>query len=197
MRTVIAGSRSICNDPDDILDQIIFDAAMRKAKAGGIVPTVVISGRARGIDQAGERWAERNNIPTEAHPAEWDKYGRGAGYKRNAEMVKIADAVIVIWDGVSKGSAHTVRLAEKARLPLLHHTKTYHDLRGYEIYDTDAVLMGRFGHMYGEPSKYGGGDVVEYMTEGVTGVIMVPANTIDELFQTSVGGFRWAGDDDE
>ena len=41
------------------------------------------------------------------------RFGRAAPLKRNEQMVDIADMVIVVWDGVSRGSAHTIRYAEQ------------------------------------------------------------------------------------
>lgn len=39
-------------------------------------------------------------------PADWDTYGKSAGFKRNTAMAEYADELLLIWDGVSKGSAH-------------------------------------------------------------------------------------------
>ena len=43
----------------------------------------------------------------------YDIYGRIAPLKRNEEMVDIADGVLVIWDGHSKGSEYTIKYAKK------------------------------------------------------------------------------------
>ena len=37
---------------------------------------------------------------------------------RNREMLEAADAVVVFWDGVSKGTANMVEITQKAGLPL-------------------------------------------------------------------------------
>lgn len=39
--------------------------------------------------------------------------------KRNKEMVDIADSVLIIWDGKSKGMTHTVKYAEKQNKPIV------------------------------------------------------------------------------
>lgn len=44
--------------------------------------TTVISGKARGVDTLGERWAAANKISVERFPADWS-LGRGAGFRRN------------------------------------------------------------------------------------------------------------------
>ena len=108
MRTIIAGSRS-CNNYSELLEAI---ASLPWT------PTVVLSGTARGVDRLGERWANENRVPLEEYPADWNRYGRSAGYRRNAEMAQKADALLALWDGKSKGTGHMIRLAEKFGLKL-------------------------------------------------------------------------------
>ena len=45
--------------------------------------------------------------------------GRSAPLRRNEEMVRIADAVLIIWDGHSRGTQHTLRYAKKMNKPLI------------------------------------------------------------------------------
>lgn len=75
--------------------------------------TEVVCGMAKGADSLGEDWAKRNKIPIKYFPADWDKYGRSAGPIRNGEMAKYGDALILLWDGKSSGSAGMKKLAEK------------------------------------------------------------------------------------
>lgn len=105
MRTVIAGSRSIT-------DMRELHAALAKAAVEfGIVPTVVLSGNAFGVDKMGEAWATANNIPVEVYPANWSRYGNRAGHLRNATMAHQCEAVIAVWDGKSKGTMDMIQLA--------------------------------------------------------------------------------------
>jgi len=76
----------------------------------------IVSGTARGADKLGERFAEENGYRIKRFPANWDKFGRGAGHIRNKEMAQYAGALILLWDGVSKGSEGMLRLAEKYEL---------------------------------------------------------------------------------
>ena len=48
----------------------------------------------------------------------YDLYGRAAPLKRNEQMVDLADAVLVIWDGVSKGTKYTLDYAKRTNKPL-------------------------------------------------------------------------------
>lgn len=79
--------------------------------------TVIVSGGARGVDLWAAEFAVFYGLQTELHLPDWSK-GRGAGYARNALIVADCDRVIAIWDGKSKGTAHTVSLARRAGKPV-------------------------------------------------------------------------------
>lgn len=98
MKVIIAGSR-------DLED---YELLVKTIKDSGFEITEVVSGCARGIDRLGERYAEENDIPLKLYQARWDMYGRAAGPIRNKEMASYADALIVLWDGKSKGTAHMI-----------------------------------------------------------------------------------------
>lgn len=116
MRVIIAGSRNIT-------EQAVVDAAIA---ASGFEITQVISGNARGVDQLGETWAIARRISLKLFPAEWDLYGRSAGFRRNAAMVKFAaetgGALVAVWDGKSPGTKSTIDLAHKAGLQVYIYT---------------------------------------------------------------------------
>lgn len=73
--------------------------------------TEIVSGKARGADRLGERFAEQYKIPIKEFPADWDNLGKSAGYIRNKEMAQYADMLIAFWDGQSKGTKHMIDLA--------------------------------------------------------------------------------------
>lgn len=79
---------------------------------------VIISGCARGADTLGLRYASENAFDVEEYPADWDKYGKKAGYVRNVEMAENADALIAFWDGKSKGTKHMIDIATERNLPI-------------------------------------------------------------------------------
>lgn len=72
-----------------------------------------VSGGARGADSLAQRFANEFERPIIVHEALWDLYGKAAGYIRNVDIVKDADIVIAFWDGVSKGTKHSIDLAKK------------------------------------------------------------------------------------
>ena len=74
---------------------------------------VVICGLARGADTLGNRYAEERGHTVQYFPADWKKYGRSAGYIRNAEMAQNADALAAFWDGKSLGTRHMIEAAKQ------------------------------------------------------------------------------------
>lgn len=107
MKLVIAGSRTVSKRPTEI-DEIV-------TKHGIDVNQVscVISGTAREADVSGEQWAVSHQIPVVRYPANWDAQGKIAGHIRNAQMAVIGDALLVLWDGKSRG---TKNMIEEMRL---------------------------------------------------------------------------------
>lgn len=106
MKTIIAGSRSFNNFKllTEICDKEII--------------TEIISGTARGADTLGEYYAVTHNILIKRFPANWNKYGKSAGYIRNKKMAEYADALIAFWDGKSKGTKHMIDLATNQGLKI-------------------------------------------------------------------------------
>ena len=104
MKLLIVGSRSI----DD------FDLSAY------VLPEVdtIISGGARGVDSLAEQYADSRRISKYIIRPNYARYGRGAPIKRNYLMVDMADAVLVIWDGRSKGTQYILDYAEKNNKPL-------------------------------------------------------------------------------
>ncbi len=104
MKLLIAGSRGIT---DFNLAQHIPPEA-----------TVIISGGAKGIDTLAEKYADEHGLEKIIIKPNYPKYHRGAPLKRDEEMVELADEVIVIWDGASKGSKYTADYAKKKNKPV-------------------------------------------------------------------------------
>ena len=103
MRVIIAGSRTFGPRREEVM-AAIDDLAL------GFV-SEVISGCAPGVATIGEAWATDHGIYIRRFPADWDKHGKSAGPIRNREMAANADALILVWDGTSHGSANMKRQA--------------------------------------------------------------------------------------
>lgn len=106
MKTIIAGCRHFTNY--DVL-QWVMDIELPHV-------TEVVSGECRGTDRMGERWAAENNIPVKGFPADWDKFGKSAGYRRNLEMAEYGDKLVAFWDCKSRGTKHMIDAANARAL---------------------------------------------------------------------------------
>ena len=60
-----------------------------------------------------QQYAQDKGYPVKQFPANWNKYGKSAGYKRNEEMSKYGEGLIAFWDGKSKGTQHMINLAKE------------------------------------------------------------------------------------
>lgn len=99
MKILIVGSRSISEF--DLTPHIPIEA------------DTIISGGAAGIDTLAEQYADEHGLEKIIVRPKYSRYRRAAPLKRNEQMVDMADLVLVIWDGASKGTAYTLRYAEK------------------------------------------------------------------------------------
>ena len=80
--------------------------------------TTVVSGGARGVDSWAERAALACGLDTRIFPADWDQFGKRAGFMRNEMIVECADLVVAFWDGQSKGTLHSINLAKRLGKPV-------------------------------------------------------------------------------
>ncbi len=79
---------------------------------------IFLSGGCRGADSLGERYAKENGYILEIYPANWKKYGKLAGPKRNKLMAEICDFVICFWDGKSSGTKSMIDYAQILNKPI-------------------------------------------------------------------------------
>ena len=76
----------------------------------------IVSGSARGADALGERYAKEKGYSVKRFPAEWERYGKRAGPRRNEAMAEYADALLAYWDGESRGTKNMIELAKASGL---------------------------------------------------------------------------------
>ena len=106
-RLVVAGSRNfndyslLCTTLNEVVGELKSEYNV-----------TIVSGTANGADKLGEKYAEKHGLKIERHPANWGRYGRGAGPIRNAEMVKESDGVVVFWNGESSGAKNIIDCAK-------------------------------------------------------------------------------------
>ena len=101
MKLLIAGSRSITEF--DLSPYISDDV------------DEIIAGGASGVDALAEKYADDHRISKHIIRPKYHLYKRAAPIKRNAEMIEIADKILVIWDGKSKGTLSTINYAKKIK----------------------------------------------------------------------------------
>ncbi len=92
--------------------------------ANGSKPMLLISGACpTGADRMAEHVWEAGGMLVERHPAEWDRFGRRAGFIRNRAMVDLgADLCVAFIRNKSKGATHTVDLAREAGIPVIEYS---------------------------------------------------------------------------
>ena len=107
MKTIIAGGRNY--------ELTKHDYSMLLKLKSMINITRILSGGAPGADKCGENWGKLHNIPVDRFPAKWKKpdgtIDRSAGPRRNAEMAKEADVVVLFPGG--KGTQNMYNQAHK------------------------------------------------------------------------------------
>ena len=99
MKVLIAGSRSI--DSFELSTYIPRDTSL------------IISGGAKGVDALAEKYADEHKISKLILLPQYHLYGKAAAIKRNEVMVDIADTVLIVWDGHSRGTKYTLQYAKK------------------------------------------------------------------------------------
>jgi hypothetical protein len=106
MKVIIAGSRTITD----------YALLMQAVVQSEFEITTVVSGMARGVDSLGITYAELHRLPLWQYPADWSRYGRAAGIQRNKKMAMVADALIAVWDGQSRGTKNMIDEATRKGL---------------------------------------------------------------------------------
>ena len=99
MKVAVVGSRSITDF--DLSPYISADI------------DTIISGGAAGVDTLAENYADKHRLSKYIIRPCYKIYGRAAPLKRNEQMVDMADEIIVVWDGISKGTQYILKYAQK------------------------------------------------------------------------------------
>ena len=130
MKIFICGSRTITDK------KWIFSEINEYIYMAGFKDITILEGGARGVDSIAKEYAIENNIPVVEYLPDYDKYHNKACHKRNEEMAKACDFMLVLWDGESGGSLHDILMAEK-------HNKPY----AVRLKNNDRVLTDSLEHV--------------------------------------------------
>lgn len=96
MKLIIAGSRNM-KLKYELIEHLLINFKINDIDE-------IISGGATGVDSSGENFAKIYDIPIKKFEANWNIHGKAAGPIRNKQMAEYANALLLIWDGQSKGS---------------------------------------------------------------------------------------------
>lgn len=121
MKVAVIGSRTFKN----------YGLVVKTLKE--LAPQEIISGGAAGADSLGAQYAEENKIKLTIFPANWNdltapnckikvgKFGKQynalAGFNRNLDIINSSDLIVAFWDGVSPGTAHSLKYAKEQGKP--------------------------------------------------------------------------------
>ena len=113
---LVVGSRTFNNY--DLL-QAKLDFLLQNKVKGGIT---IVSGGARGADTLAELYAKKHNYHLKVFPADWNTFGKRAGYIRNKQMHEYISqfserGVVAFWDYKSKGTALNFPLCQQFNNP--------------------------------------------------------------------------------
>ncbi len=111
-RVIVAGCREF-SDYELLCEKLDFLLAQ-------LSDPVIVSGTCRGADQLGERYAAERGYPCNRFPADWNRYGRRAGYLRNRQMAENAEYLVAFWDGRTErsGTHMMITIARELGLPV-------------------------------------------------------------------------------
>ena len=110
MKLAIIGSRSFINK--ELLYKVI-DTHF------SVPITEIISGGAAGADSLGAQWGWSSDVKVTEFKPDWSAYGKAAGIIRNKDIIREAEFVLAFWDGVSKGTQHSIGEAKRLKKPTL------------------------------------------------------------------------------
>lgn len=123
MRMLITGSRNLTDDHAAEVYEALDDAYDKwVVQHGEDKENVFVHGNARGADAIGAQWAVERGWVVEAHPAQWDEYGKSAGYIRNTKMVDTGVELCVAFPyGDSYGTRNCIKIALSKKVPVIVH----------------------------------------------------------------------------
>jgi|GEM_PF-1326473 len=113
-RVVVAGSRHF-KDYDRLSRELDYLLQFKKN-------AIIVSGNAEGADKLGEQYARDRDLLIDTYIPDWrpqgpkGPYDNAAGHKRNREMADNADAAVIFWDGVSRGSEGMINYCKRIGL---------------------------------------------------------------------------------
>lgn len=113
MKLIVAGGRDF--DDKEYMFKCLSELVNKEA-----IPDnpQLVCGMARGADMLAYNMWTHSLMTVHKFPANWDKYGKSAGYIRNQGMAAFADVLVAFWDGKSRGTKHMIDIMSKLGKPV-------------------------------------------------------------------------------
>lgn len=112
MRTLVCGGRKFKNV--DLLANSLNDIHQSRGPI-----THLIEGEAPGADLMARAWAILHRIPVLPYPAEWGRYGKEAGFKRNRQMIEEGKPDLVVAFPGGRGTRSMISIAKIAGVEVI------------------------------------------------------------------------------
>jgi YspA, cpYpsA-related SLOG family len=109
MKVIIAGSRTFTDY--QCLCQVLAPERHRL--------TQVLTGGARGAELLGYRWAWKHAVKHQLFRADWERFGKAAGVRRNHQLAQAGDVLVVFGHTTSPGTAHLIQCIQQLGKPVV------------------------------------------------------------------------------
>jgi len=109
MKVIIAGARTFTDY--QLLCQTLAPERPRI--------TQVLTGGERGAELLGYRWAWKHAVKHQLFRADWERFGKSAGVRRNFQMAQAGDMLLTFWDGRSAGTRHMISCMQQLGKPVV------------------------------------------------------------------------------
>lgn len=112
LRIIIAGGRDF--DNYELLESFCYKV-FEQLNIQDDDKIIIIEGEAKGADTLAKKFAEENNFECIKFPANWELYGKRAGFIRNQQMANEGKAnyLIAFWDWKSSGTKNIIEIMRK------------------------------------------------------------------------------------
>lgn len=112
VRLIVAGSRDY-EDKTLVYKMLDFYTSKIKDRQKNLT---IVSGLARGPDSLAIDYAGEHGLNWKEFPADWDRYGKSAGYVRNYTMAWHSTNLVAFWNTKSPGTKNMIELAGREGL---------------------------------------------------------------------------------
>ena len=106
MKVAVVGSRGLGTACYDIVERYV-----------PVGCSEIISGGAAGVDALAEQYAKDNGLKLTVVRPDYKTFDRTAPLVRNGEIIRLSDYVLILWDGISRGTLNVIMTCLKTNKP--------------------------------------------------------------------------------